>query len=123
MIGDKILELKQVSLVRVKDLLVKRKKEKELTYEQDVTLKYAKMFGKITRIQAKKLGNELSKIEGLPKEMAIKIIDVLPKDKEHLELIYPKNFKLEDSVIEKVLDLTKKITPKEPKEAKTAKKK
>lgn len=115
MIGDKILELKPVSLVRVKDLLVRRKKEKELTYEQDVTLKYAKKFAKITRVQAKKLGLDLSKIEGVPKELAIKILDVLPQDKESLELAYPKNFKLEDSVAGKVLDLTKKLAPKEKK--------
>ncbi len=44
MIGEKIIEKKPVNLTEVKQLLAGKKKEKDLSYEQDLTMKYAKKF-------------------------------------------------------------------------------
>ena len=48
MIGEEILESKSITLAEIAELLKERKKEKELSYEQEHALKYAKAFSKIS---------------------------------------------------------------------------
>lgn len=107
-VGEKIVEEKPLTLVEVSELLSERKNEKELTYEQDLTLKYAKKFVKLTLKQFEKIKEELSKIEKLDEYAIVKIIDVLPKTKEILQLVLPKNIELDNETAERVLDVTKK---------------
>lgn len=109
MIGEKIVEEKPVTLVEVNEILSERKKEKELSYEQDLALKYAKRFAKLTPKQMEKLTAELSKIEKLDQASIVKIIDVVPKSREILDLVLPKNIGLDNETIERVLDATKKF--------------
>ncbi len=109
MLGEKIVEEKPITLVEVRELLSERKKEKELTYEQDLTLKYAKRFGKLTIKQLEKLREELSKMEKLDEIAIVKIIDILPKTKEILDIILPKNMQLDNETTEKILNVTKKF--------------
>jgi DNA-directed RNA polymerase subunit F len=108
MISENKISEKPVSLTEIKQLLSGRKKEKELTYEQDLTLKYAKKFAKVTPAQLEKIKKELSKIEKLDEAAVIKLIDILPSTKESLELVIPKNVELEQADIEAILDVTKK---------------
>ena len=110
MLGEKIVEEKAVTLVEVRDMLSERKKDKELTYEQDLAMKYAKRFGKLTEKQLAKIRDDLSKIEKLDEIAKIKIIDILPKTKEVLQLILPKNIDLDNETAEKILDVTKKYS-------------
>jgi len=110
MIGEKIIEQKPINLAQVKQLLSDRKKEKDLTYEQDITFKYAKKFSKLSFAQAKKLETDLTKEEGLSKETIVKIVDVLPTKKEKLQLLIPKDTVLNDASLQKVLDLCKKYS-------------
>jgi len=108
MIGEKLIEQKPVSLTEVKELLSERKKEKDLSYEQDLTLKYAKKFSKTSLAQAQKLESELREIEGLDQETAVKISDILPEKKEKLQLLIPKEAVLNEAELQKILDLCKK---------------
>jgi len=108
MIGEKIIERKPVSLINVKQLLSERKKEKDLSYEQDITLKYAKHFAKVTPAQAEKLVTELKKIETLNDKTIVKIIDLLPVKKEKLQLLIAKDIVLDEASTQKILELCKK---------------
>ncbi len=108
MIGEKTLGKRPITLAEVKELLTERKKEKDLSYEQDITLKYAKKFSKVNEKQAEKLKEELKGIEGLTDELKVKIIDMLPAKKEILQLVIPKETVLDEASQQKILDLCKK---------------
>ncbi len=96
MIGERIIDKKPVNLTEVKQLLAGKKKEKDLSYEQDITLKYAKKFSKLSLSQAKKLESELKQLEGLLPAMIVKIVDILPEKKERAR---PANIRQTDSCI------------------------
>jgi len=108
MIGEKILDKRPINLTEVKQLLAERKKEKDLSYEQDITLKYAKKFSKLSLANAKKLELELKQVEGLSQEVIVKLIDVLPMKKEKLQLLIPKETVLNEASLQKVLALCNK---------------
>jgi DNA-directed RNA polymerase subunit F len=108
MIGEKVLGKRPVTLAEVKQLLAGRKKEKDLSYEQDLALKYAKKFSKLSAAQAEKLGSELAAIEGLGPEVIVKIVDVLPERKERLQLLISKETVLNEASLQKVLSLCSK---------------
>lgn len=108
MIGEKLLEKRPVSLAEVKELISERKKDKDLSYEQDLTAKYAKRFAKVSLAQAKKLESDLKEIEGLNEELVVKIIDILPEKKEKLFLLMPKEVVLGEASLLKIVELCKK---------------
>lgn len=108
MIGEKIVEQKPVTLAEVKDLLSARKKEKDLSYEQDLAFKYSKRFSHASLTQTKKLYSELKGIKGLDKETTTKVIDLLPVKKEVLQLLLTKESALDDASMQKILDLCSK---------------
>ena len=110
MIGEKLIEQKPVTLAEVKQLLSERKKEKELSYEQDLTLKYAKKFSKVSTAQAEKLAEALKEVEALDPATVIKIVDILPVKKEKLQLIIPKEVVLNEVDLQKILDACKKYS-------------
>lgn len=108
MIGERLLEKRLVTLAEVKELISDRKKDKDLSYEQDLTAKYAKRFAKVSVSQAEKLTQDLKEIEGLNEELIVKIIDILPEKKEKLLLLIPKEVALSEASLQKILDLCKK---------------
>jgi len=109
MIGEKLLSQKAVSLSDVKELLSGRKKEKDLTYEQDLTSKYAKRFCKLSPAEAEKLQKELVKFPELDDVLSAKISDLLPAQMETLLLLIPKEAKVSDETAQKILALCKKF--------------
>jgi DNA-directed RNA polymerase subunit F len=109
MIGEKVLEQKPITLAEVKQLLSERKKDKDLSYEQDITLKYAKKFSKLSQAQAEKLVSELKGIGNLDDETVVKIADFLPVKKEILQLLIPKEVVLDEASMQKIIDLCKKL--------------
>ena len=108
MIGEKLIDQKPITLAEVKQILSERKKEKELSYEQDLTLKYAKKFSKVTMTQAEKLVNALKEVEALDPATIVKIVDILPVKKEKLQLLIPKDMVLNEADLQKILGLFKK---------------
>ena len=110
MIGKKIIESKSIPLVQVEDLLKNRKKtEEELNFEQQMTLKYARKFSKVTSAKSDKLFEELSNVQGLTDEFKIKLIDVLPQDIETLKLMISKTRELPDEKLNEILTMLKKF--------------
>jgi DNA-directed RNA polymerase subunit F len=108
MIGEKLIEQKPVSLVEVKRLLESRKKERELNYEQDIALKYARKFAHVSPKEAEKVVEKLSEIDSLSPQLIVKIVDLLPTKKEVLELLVPKGSAIPEEDLAKVLDITRK---------------
>jgi len=113
MIGEKTVEEKPITMHRVKELLKERKKEKELTYEQDQTYKYASTFSKLPNAKTQKLLEELKKLESISEELAIKFVDTMPMEEEVIKLIPDKKDEVSEEDLKAALELIKKFKPKE----------
>ena len=108
-IGKQNVTEKPVSVSEVKKILEDRKERGELTYEQKVTLEYAQEFGKIG---PRKLKEALEKLKdlGLDDKIAVKIIDIKPKTKEELKLIFEKTrLGLKEEQVKKILDISAEL--------------
>ncbi len=109
MIGKELIEDRDLSISEVKNILARRKKEGELSYEQKLAYDYSAEFGKLPVTKARALIEELMKIEGVDSSAAVQITDTLPKDKDDLLVIFEKRRKgLSDKDIKKILDLVAK---------------
>lgn len=105
MIGKKIIQTEQLQLSQVKELLKQRAEQLELTYEQDVTSKYSKKFAKLSESKSQKLYSELVLIEGMDETSAIKLVDIMPSEKEIIRAVFPRNSKITDETIKKISEL------------------
>ena len=106
MIGKKLLDDRDITLSDVKNILAKRKKEGELSYEQKSALDYSSEFGTTKVTSARKMVKELEAIEGIDTQTAVMIADIKPKDKDDLRVIMEKKrFTMSDNDIKKVLDI------------------
>ena len=112
MIGEKVTESRIVSLYDVKELLSERKKEKELTYEQDITLKYAKHFSKLTKAKYEKLLKELDGVKEIDEKFKVKLLDIVPVTEEQVKVLAPKNIEIGKVTAKKLAEICSKYSPK-----------
>jgi DNA-directed RNA polymerase subunit F len=108
MIGEKIIERKNICLAEIEKLLSERKKEKELTYEQETSLKYAKNFSKISVKEAQKIYEELMKLDGMTDRLAVKIIDIMPKHIEIMKNLPLKEEEVKEETLMQAFEIIKK---------------
>lgn len=108
MIGKEILSKKFISLSEIKTIVSERKKEKDLKYEQDQSLKYTKEFAKITDVKAKKLIEDLMKINGMTERLSVKIADIAPEEIEIMQLLPLKEENVSDETLKEALETVKK---------------
>ena len=109
MIGKKLINSEPISLAEAKELIEVRKKEGELSYEQNLTLEYTKKFSKLSADDARALVNELLQIEKLTRVQAIELIDLFPKNLDELRLIFTKeHFVMSDEDLQKILGVLDK---------------
>jgi DNA-directed RNA polymerase subunit F len=110
MIGKKLLGQKPVSLPAVKRLVQERKKEGELSYEQNLALEYAKKFSKLTEKQAETMVSDLQGAnEKLEEGNAVEIANLMPENIEELRLILAKErFILSDEELSKIMEVVEK---------------
>jgi DNA-directed RNA polymerase subunit F len=104
-----IIETKPATLATVKDVLSERKKEGELTFEQKVSLDYAKEFSKG---KEKAIGLATTELQsmGIDEATIVRIINVAPETREEVKLIFEKTrFDLKEDHINKILDLVKTL--------------
>ena len=105
----KIVDFKPVSLVTVKKILSERKKDGELTFEQKVSLDYAKEFGKGKESAVEKAIKEITEM-GVDDATAVKIVNVLPETELEVRLIFEKlRFDLKEDSIKKILEISKSL--------------
>jgi DNA-directed RNA polymerase subunit F len=114
MAEGKIIKMEPVSLYDVKEVIKERKAERELTYEQEITMKYVEKFGKLTEKQTKDLIKSLSEIEFLKdnKELVYQFASGLPTKVEQAKLYLPRDVEATDDELKAVVDLTKKFGDK-----------
>ena len=108
-----------VTVTEVKDILEKLRKkpaDQELNYTQDVTLKYAQKFARLSSTKAKKLVKSLMKKPfSLDQLIATQIANILPKTVEELSLFFAKgSFEISDEDRKRMIDLIISYTSTEP---------
>lgn len=114
MAEGKIISMRPVSLQEVKEILTERKSEKELGYEQEITMKYVEKFSKLTKKQAEDLVKKLKEIEFLKdrEELIYQLVNALPTKIEQAKLFLTKDIEASDDDLNKVVELTKKYGEK-----------
>ncbi len=106
MIGKNKVDEKEITLSQVKKHLENRKKDSELSYEQEVTLEMTQKFGKRDPEKAEELVQKISDIGRIKRSTAVMIAQNNPQDKEDLNvLLEKKRYSLSDPDKEKILDL------------------
>lgn len=109
MIGKRVVSQTPVPLAEVKEIISKRKKEGELSYEQNLTLEYCKKFSKLSPGDAEKLIEELAKMDKLSRSNTVELADLMPKTADEVKLIFSKeHFVLGDEDISSILELLNK---------------
>ena len=100
-----------VTAAVVKKVLLKREKEKELGYEQKLTLDHLKKFCELSEKAAEELIEELKEVEKLNERQLVNIVNLLPQDLDELRLIFAnERIDLSEGDKKKILDAVKKAT-------------
>lgn len=84
-----MIESEPIQLVRVKEILEEYSENNELTYEQNITLNHLSRFQHFSKEDGDAIIEELDSIDIKPK-LAIRIINLIPKDLSDLRLIFAK---------------------------------
>jgi len=110
MLAKEVISERYVTTPEVKDILNRRSKADELRYEQRTALDYAIRFSRTAGNEAQKLVDKLLKdVEGLKEHQAVLIVNLLPVDKEDLQLIFAKErIRLDDAKIDAILKIADK---------------
>jgi DNA-directed RNA polymerase subunit F len=116
MIGRNIESARPATIAEVEALLQAQKDVRELSFEQQTTLDYAKKVAKTSSKAAQSLVKELLKLEKLTPEVACKLVDLLPLNKEQLTAVVSKErYTLSEKEIEQILALLTKASAERPK--------
>ena len=110
MIVKNILKEELLTLAEVRAILeeirTKRANEEELGYELRRAIRHAELFAKGTAEESRNMVNELSKLDKMNPEIAIKIADIRPKTKDELRAIYAKErFSLSEAELDSILEI------------------
>ncbi|MCL5430402.1 MAG: RNA polymerase Rpb4 family protein [Candidatus Marsarchaeota archaeon] len=107
MIGKDVESEDFVSIHEVKKVLEERKKQKELTYEQQLAYDHAKKFSSLDKSSEDKIIKALAALDVKGKP-AIKIVDVLPKNLMTLkQILAHENRNFSDAELEKIMAIIK----------------
>ena len=90
MIGKEVKEQRPVTLAEVLKIMEKRKTEGELGFEQQATYDYLKARTLLSKKKAGEMLEEVAKLDKVTPEIAIKIVDILPKTEAQLSVIVAK---------------------------------
>ena len=85
-----IINEEDVSMVEAKEIMEKRKKEKDLVYEQKICMDYLEKVLKLTPAKAKQLVEELSKISILKPRYISLIVNIMPDTEEEVDALFSK---------------------------------
>ena len=110
MIVKSVLQEDLLTLAEVKEILdqirEKRSDEEELGYELRRAIRHAEIFSKGTAEESRALVAELMKLEKMSLEIAVKIADVKPVNKDELRAIYAKErFTLSEEELDNILEI------------------
>ena len=97
-------------MAEVKEILgqirLKRAEEEELGYELRRAIRHAELFSKGTAEESRAMVAELTKLEKMSPEIAVKIADIRPVTKDELRAIYAKErFTLSEEELNNILEI------------------
>ena len=110
MIVKSVLQEDLLTLAEVKEILdqirERRSEEEELGYELRRAIRHAEIFSKGTAEESRALVAELMKLGKMSLEIAAKIADVKPVNKDELRAIYAKErFTLSEEELDNILEI------------------
>ena len=110
MIVKSVLQEDLLTLAEVKEILdqirERRSDEEELGYELRRAIRHAEIFSKGTAEESRALVAELMKLGKMSLEIAVKIADVKPVNKDELRAIYAKErFTLSEEELDNILEI------------------
>ena len=110
MIVKSVLQEEFLTLAEVKEILdqirQKRADEEELGYELRRAIRHADIFSKGSAEESRAMVAELVKMEKMSREIALKIADIRPTNKDELRAIYAKErFTLSEEELNSILDI------------------
>ncbi|HPT20076.1 MAG TPA: RNA polymerase Rpb4 family protein [Methanothrix sp.] len=110
MIVKSILQEEILTLAEVKEILdqirLKRADEEELGYELRRAIRHADLFSKGSAEESRAIVEQLMKMEKMSREIALKIADVRPVNKDELRAIYAKErFTLSEEELNSILEI------------------
>jgi DNA-directed RNA polymerase subunit F len=111
MLVKQIINEEMLTLAEAKEILLdirnkRTEQEIELGYELRRAINHAERFGKTDSITAKKLVEELLKLEKMKPEIAYRLADILPSSFDEIRSIYAKErFTLTAEELTKILDI------------------
>jgi len=85
-----VVSEKCISMSEAKVLLEKRKKDSELSYEQQNALEHAEKFAKLTENETEKMRKALEEMNILNEKQINEIIDILPAKEDVLRSVLSK---------------------------------
>jgi DNA-directed RNA polymerase subunit F len=104
------MEDKQIAtLAEVKDILLKRQDEQELTGEQKLALEHSQKFSRLDAKKSRKLVKELLALDFVNDTIAVKIVDIMTNHPDDVRAVFAKErATLEKKDIEKILSIVEK---------------
>ncbi len=85
-------ESRYVTLAEVKELLSEEAEERELTYEQSLSLSHAEKFVELSKEDTEKLVKELNEsFDFMNEQLAYKTADILPLDVDGVLAVFSKD--------------------------------
>lgn len=106
MIGKEIISIKPIPLCEVAEMLSEREKEGELGFEQKGALDYASKFRHLSKDKCEELISKLLELAFMSENMAVKLVDVLPKTEEEVILVFGQEKKdITKGQVKEVLDV------------------
>lgn len=105
----KVIEIKPVTMAEAKEMLEKRAKEKELSYEQKLADEHLRKFSRLKPAEAKKFLEELSSTVKMSPEVLSQVVNIMPQTPDELRLIFAREkFSLKEDEANKILETVKK---------------
>lgn len=109
MIVKKVIGEEWLTVSEAKELLDRVKEERseeELGYELKKAIRHVDAFAKMDAGKSRDLANNLLNLEKMKPEIAIRIVDILPKTRDELRSIYAKErFVLTAEDLDQMLDM------------------
>ncbi|MBU1197808.1 RNA polymerase Rpb4 family protein [Candidatus Micrarchaeota archaeon] len=103
------LNEKYITLSEAKDLLEKRKKDSELSYEQQNALDYLEKFAKLSKTESEKMKKELEGLGILTDKQIVYLINIVPQKEDTVKAILSQEkLELNGEQVKTVLKVCKK---------------
>ncbi len=109
-----VKDFEYITIPEAKEIMEKiaeeRKKSAELLFETRRALKHLRTFSKLKPEEAKKLVKELESMDAIGRrEMAIKLVDIMPRTPDEIRTIFAKErFTLTPEQIQEILEVIDK---------------